>query len=197
MADDGAVGTQAGGGAARGSARRRRIADALDARLLLELVRDPRATIAGLALRLSVARNTVHARIGRLEEEALHPVDHRIDPSALGYPLRAYLLANLKQSRLDEVGRALAEVPEVLEVLGVAGPGDTLIQVVARDADDLYRVAGLILAIPGVKRTRTFIMMRQMVPYRATPLLERLRDGADARGGPSAGRPMVGGRELG
>lgn len=165
-------------GESEGSARRRRYADALDARLLLELVRDPRATIAGLAHRLSVARNTVHARMNRLEDEALHPADHRIDTAALGYPLRAYVLANLKQRRLDEVGRALADVPEVLEVLGVTGPGDTLIHVVARDTDDLYRVAGRILAIPGVKRTRTFIMMRQMVPYRTTPLLERLRDGA-------------------
>ncbi|WP_040364653.1 Lrp/AsnC family transcriptional regulator [Brevibacterium senegalense] len=163
----------------------RRAADALDARLLLELVKDPRATIAGLAHRLSVARNTAHARVNRLEAQALHPIDHRIDPAALGYPLRAYILANLKQRRLDEVGEALAQVPEVLEVLGVAGPGDTLIQVVAQDADDLYRIAGRILAIPGVKRTRTFLVMRHMVPYRATPLLTRLRDAADRRRDPA------------
>ncbi|MGO1399179.1 MAG: Lrp/AsnC family transcriptional regulator [Brevibacterium yomogidense] len=157
--------------------RRRRLSDALDAKILLALVADPRSTIAGLAHRLSVARNTVHARMNRLEEEALHPSDHRIDPAALGYPLRAYVLANLKQRRLDEVGEALSQVPEVLEVIGITGPGDTLIQVVARDADDLYRVAGRILAIRGVKRTRTLISMRTMVPYRPTPLLTRLRDG--------------------
>ena len=155
--------------------------DGLDARLLLELVKDPRATIAGLAQRLSIARNTAHARVTRLEAEALHPVDHRVDPAALGYPMRAYILATLNQSRLDEVGDALAQVPEVLEVLGVAGPGDTLIQVVARDADDLYRIAGRILAIRGVKRTRTLLVMRQMVPYRATPLLHRLPAGEDRR----------------
>src|SRR5699024_6802045 len=44
--------------------------DGLDARLLLELVKDPRATIAGLAQRLSIARNTAHARVTRLEAEA-------------------------------------------------------------------------------------------------------------------------------
>lgn len=157
--------------------RRRKSADALDAKILLALVADPRSTIAGLAHRLSVARNTVHARMNRLEEEALHPSDHRIDTAALGYPLRAYVLANLKQRRLDEVGEALAQIPEVLEVLGITGPGDTLIQVVARDADDLYRIAGRILAIPGVKRTRTLISMRKMVPYRLSPLLARLRGG--------------------
>ncbi|HLR44854.1 MAG TPA: Lrp/AsnC family transcriptional regulator [Brevibacterium sp.] len=161
----------------RAPRRRRRAADALDARLLLALMTDPRATIAGLAHRLSVARNTVHARLNRLEEEALQPHDHRIDAAALGYPLRAYVLADLKQRRLDEVGEALSQVPEVLEVVGITGPGDTLIQVVARDTDDLYRIAGRILAIRGVKRTRTLISMRQMVPYRVTPLLERLRDG--------------------
>lgn len=157
--------------------RRRRPADALDAKILLALVADPRSTIAGLAHRLSVARNTVHARMNRLEAEALHPSDHRIDPAALGYPLRAYVLANLKQRRLDDVGEALAQIPEVLEVIGITGPGDTLIQVVARDADDLYRIAGRILAIPGVKRTRTLISMRTMVPYRLSPLLARLREG--------------------
>lgn len=157
--------------------RRRKLTDALDAKILLALVADPRSTIAGLAHRLSVARNTVHARMNRLEEEALHPSDHRIDTAALGYPLRAYVLANLKQRRLDEVGEALAQIPEVPEVIGITGPGDTLIQVVARDAEDLYRIAGRILAIPGVKRTRTLISMRTMVPYRLTPLLARLRDG--------------------
>ena len=162
--------------------------DGLDARLLLELVKDPRATIAGLAQRLSIARNTAHARVTRLEAEALHPVDHRVDPAALGYPMRAYILATLNQRRLDEVGEALARVPEVLEVLGVAGPGDTLIQVVARDADDLYRIAGRILAIRGVKRTRTLLVMRQMVPYRATPLLHRLRAGEDRRRAPRQAR---------
>lgn len=92
--------------------RRRRLSDALDAKILLALVADPRSTIAGLAHRLSVARNTVHARMNRLEEEALHPSDHRIDPAALGYPLRAYVLANLKQRRLDEVGRRCRRSPK-------------------------------------------------------------------------------------
>lgn len=165
-----------GRGAVWGSGRKRRL-DALDARILLDLLGDARATIAGLAHRLSVARNSVHARMNRLEADALHPVDHRLDPESLGYPLSAYILASLQQRRLDEVGSALAEVPEVLEVLGVSGPSDTIIRVVARDADDLYRIAGVILSIPGVKRTRTFITMRKMVPYRTTPLLERLRDG--------------------
>ena len=57
-----------------------------------------------------------------------------------------------------------------------AFPGltDLHIEVAARDADDLYRVAGLLLAVPGVERTTMSVAMRQAVPYRTRPLLERI-----------------------
>ena len=42
--------------------------DALDARILLALDADPRATTIALADRLGLARNTVQARLKRLEE---------------------------------------------------------------------------------------------------------------------------------
>ena len=47
-------------------------------------------------------------------------------------------------------------------------------QVVARDGDDLYRVAGSLLAIDGVERTTTSLVMRTLVPHRLTPLLEQV-----------------------
>jgi hypothetical protein len=45
--------------------------------------------------------------------------------------------------------------------------------VVAADADDLYRIAGQILAIPGVERTNSALVMRELVSYRIKPLLQR------------------------
>jgi DNA-binding Lrp family transcriptional regulator len=80
------------------------------------------------------------------------------------------------QRLLDAVADALAAVPEVTEVLGMSGEMDLLVQVVARDADDLYRVAGLLLAIDGVERTATSLVMRRLVDYRVDPLLRRLAD---------------------
>lgn len=56
----------------------------------------------------------------------------------------------------------------------VAGENDLLVHPIARDADDLYRIAGHILAIPGVERTNTALVMRELVSYRITPLLRRL-----------------------
>jgi DNA-binding Lrp family transcriptional regulator len=148
--------------------------DATDARILLELARHPRATTSALADQVGVARNTAHARLTRLEEGgALGPFDLRVDPAALGYPLTAFVTAQVTQRRLDNVAAALEAVPEVLQVHGISGQMDLLIHVVAADADDLYRIAGQILAIPGVERTNTALVMRQLVDYRITPLLQR------------------------
>lgn len=149
--------------------------DAIDARLLRALAEQPRATVVGLAERLGLSRNTVQARLGRLERHgALDSFERRINPAALGYPLTAFVTIRVTQRRLNDVGAALADIPEVLQVQGVAGQTDLLVQVVAADADDLYRIAGQILAIPWVERTDTALVMRELVTYRIDPLLRRL-----------------------
>ena len=147
--------------------------DTIDARLLLALTEDPRATTIALAGRAGVARNTAQARIARLEHGALGSFQRRITPAALGYPLTAFITAQVTQRRLDEVAAALAEIPEVLQVHGISGSVDLIIHVVAVNADDLYRVAGQVLAIEGIERTNTALVMRQLVDYRITPLLRR------------------------
>jgi DNA-binding Lrp family transcriptional regulator len=148
--------------------------DAIDARIVLELVKHPRATTIAVADEVGIARNTAHARLARLERSgALGSFELRVSPEALGYPLTAFVTAQVTQRRLDEVAAALAAVPEVLQVHGISGQIDLLIHVVATDADDLYRIAGQILAISGVERTTTALVMRQLVGYRITPLLHR------------------------
>ncbi|GAA4683189.1 Lrp/AsnC family transcriptional regulator [Pseudonocardia yuanmonensis] len=152
--------------------------DAIDARLLLALAENPRGTALALAEHAGLSRNTVQARLTRLEESGvLGSVERRIDPAALGYPLTAYVTVTVVQRKLDPVADALAAVPEVVEVLGMTGEGDLLVQAVARDADDLYRIAGLLLAIDGVERTTTALVMRRLVDHRVTALVERVATG--------------------
>ncbi|WP_163505819.1 Lrp/AsnC family transcriptional regulator [Fodinicola acaciae] len=151
--------------------------DQTDARLLRALTDQPRATTIALAERLGMSRNTVQARLSRLERDGLlESFERRIAPRTLGYPLSAYVTTQVTQRRLDEVGAALAQIPEVLQVQGISGQTDLMVQVVATDGDDLYRVAGEILAIPGVERTSTALVMRELVDYRISPLLRRLCD---------------------
>ncbi|MDQ0615630.1 DNA-binding Lrp family transcriptional regulator [Microbacterium sp. W4I4] len=151
---------------------RNRLADRTDRNLLRELIRSPGTTTLALAEATGLARNTVRARLVRYDEDGtLRSFQRRIDPGALGYQLSAYVVTSVTQRKLDRVGESLAAIPEVVEVLGLSGITDLLIRVVARDADDLYRIAGRILDVDGVKRTTTGLVMREMVPYRVEQLL--------------------------
>ncbi len=148
--------------------------DQTDARLLLALAERPRATAIALAEQTGLSRNTVQARLAKLEQQGvLDSPERQIPPAMLGYPLTAFITVQVTQRRLDEVAGALAAIPEVLQVQGVSGQVDLLVHVVSADADDLYRIAGQVLAIPGVERTSTALVMRDLVSYRIRPLLRR------------------------
>lgn len=151
--------------------------DKTDARLLLALCAKPRATGVELATTLGLSRNTVQARLGRWDDKgSLTPIDHRVPPKSLGRPLQAFVTAQVNQHTLAAVTQHLRTIPEVLEVFGLSGAADMHIRIAAVDADDLYRIAGLILDIPGVERTNMSIAMSELIQYRTKPLLEQLAE---------------------
>ena len=155
--------------------------DRTDAAILMALLDDPRAPVQAIAFTLGLSRNTVQSRLARLQERGAVPAHGRgADLRPLGYPLTAFIRARVRQSRLAEVAADLALIPEVVEVDGLSGSNDLLVRVVASDSDDLYRVAGKVLALPDVKRTKTSLAMHSLVPYRIAPLLQRLADVATA-----------------
>lgn len=147
--------------------------DATDARILRALAEDPRRTVVALAQELGLSRNTVQARLARLEQHAFLPFDRRINPTALGYPLLAFITVHVQQRQLAEITDEIARIPEVLEGHGLTGTADLLLRVVAVDAEDLFRIHGKILAIEGVDRTDTALAMGELIPFRMDPLLER------------------------
>lgn len=149
--------------------------DASDAALFMALTENPRATAVALADAAGLSRNTVQSRLARYEQQGvLLGLERGLDPALFGYPLTAFVLATLTQQRLSQIGRTLGQIPEVIEVIGLAGSTDLLIRVVAREAQELYRIAGQILAIDGIIRTETLLSMHRLVDYRVTPLLQQI-----------------------
>ncbi|WP_127793124.1 Lrp/AsnC family transcriptional regulator [Agromyces sp. LHK192] len=148
--------------------------DTVDRSLLAALAADPRATVVALAERLGLSRNTVQARLARLEaSDAFRSFERCIDPAPLGYPLEAFINVHVRQKVLSEVVARIAEIPEVIQAHGLSGQVDLLVRVVGRDAHDLFRIDGEILAIDGVERTETALGMGELIPYRLSPLLGR------------------------
>jgi len=148
--------------------------DKTDTQLLAALCEDPHSTFVALAQKLGLSRNTVQARMARLEESsAFLNFDRRINPVALGYQLTAFITVHVQQKRLAQIVAELARIPEIVQAHGMSGPADLLIHVVCKDADDLFRIDGTILACDGVERTETSLAMGELIPYRITPMLDR------------------------
>jgi DNA-binding Lrp family transcriptional regulator len=147
--------------------------DALDARILLAIDDDPDITGLALARRLGMARNTLHARLRRLQATgAIREYSRRVDPAALGRGLVAFIFVALSQTTDRRAATALRAVPEVIEMHAITGEADLLLKVVARDTADLHRITGELLAVPDVTRTSTVVSLLEDMPLRVRALLE-------------------------
>lgn len=164
--------------------------DTLDLSVLRLLIDEPRAGVREYARRLGVARGTVQARIDRLQHRGvLTSFQPQISPEHLGFEVLAYAHLNLAQGTLDETTRLLTAIPQVLEMLSIAGEGDMICHVVARDNSDLENVIQRILAIPGVIRTRTEVVLRKRIRSRIGPLIDHLQQADQSPGSHPPPRP--------
>ncbi|HLS92798.1 MAG TPA: Lrp/AsnC family transcriptional regulator [Microbacterium sp.] len=150
--------------------------DHVDLELIAALSADPRATVVALAEKLGLSRNTVQSRMSRLDQAGVfQSFERSIAPSALGFPLQAFISIGLDQSVLPQVIEELKRLPEVVQAHGVSGQVDLLALVACRDARHLFDVDARILAIPGVERSETRLVMSESVPYRVSGLMELAR----------------------
>ncbi|MGG5172122.1 Lrp/AsnC family transcriptional regulator [Pseudarthrobacter sp. J1738] len=152
--------------------------DGTDAKLLAALAEDPRRTVVALAQVTGISRNTVQARMSQLEKNKVFlNFERRINPAALGYTLSAFMSVHVQQRKLPSLAESLGSIPEILEAYPLSGSADLFLRVVAKDAEDLFRVNGKVLACEGVERTDTAIAMGELIPFRMLPLLEREETG--------------------
>jgi DNA-binding Lrp family transcriptional regulator len=93
-----------------------------------------------------------------------------LDPSSLGYPLRAFTTMEINQGGATEVLNHLREIPQVVEADWVAGEGDFLCQIVARDHAHLAKIIGAVWNSPAIVRSTTAMSLETLMPYRVTAL---------------------------
>ncbi len=150
--------------------------DHVDLDLLAALADDPRATVVGLAERLGLSRNTVQARMARLERSGVFlSFERALSSVALGFPLEAFVNVQLRQGDLPRITQELAQLPEVVQAHGLSGQTDLIVRVACRDAHHLFDIDARVLAIDGVERTETQLIMGEVIPYRLGPLMHLAR----------------------
>ncbi len=147
--------------------------DHVDLELLAALSTDPRATVVALAERLGLSRNTVQARMARLERAGVFlSFERAISAAALGFPIEAFVHVTVRQAELPRITAELSLIPEVVQAHGLSGQIDLLVRVACRDTQHLFDTDARILSIEGVERTETSLVMGEVIGYRVTPLME-------------------------
>lgn len=125
--------------------------DHVDLELLAALSADPRATVVALADRLGLSRNTVQARMARLDRSGVFlSYERAIATAALGYPIEAFISVIVRQADLPRITSDLTRIPEVVQAHGLSGQVDLLVRVACRDTQHLFDTDARILAIEGV-----------------------------------------------
>ncbi len=149
----------------------------LDMAVLRLIADEPRAGVREYARRLGVARATVQSRVDKLQRlGVLISWQPQFDPAAMGYQGLAYVRLNLAQGKLDHALDGLSRIPEVVEANAVAGDADLLCRVVAKDNAGLEEVLQQIIAVDGVERISTEVVLSRRIMPRISPLIRKLHD---------------------
>ncbi len=152
--------------------------DELDARLIAELRENPRLGLLEISRRLGVARGTVQARLGKLEQRGvITGFGPEVDPVELGHRLEAFVLLELTQGRLAEAVAALEVTPEVLEADAISGPQDLICRVAARDTEHLQEIVNSLLATDAIRRSTSYVVLSRPIRPRVQPLVDAVGSG--------------------
>jgi Lrp/AsnC family transcriptional regulator, leucine-responsive regulatory protein len=142
--------------------------DRVDRRLLRLLQSNGRLTNAELAKRINVSPATCHRRTQRLFEEGyVLSVRALIAPDRIERGTLAVVGVVLDRSTPESFGAfeaATKKLPFILDCHLVAGDFDYFLKIRVRDIADFNRLHGeQLIALPGVRQTRTFFVMKEVI----------------------------------
>ncbi len=143
------------------------VLDRIDIKILRALQAEGRLTNAELATRVNVSAATCHRRTQRLFEEGfITGVRAEIAPAAVGLGTLVMVGVVLDRSTADSFAafeKAVLALKDVLDCNLVAGDFDYLLKILVRDMADFNKLHGQkLIALPGVRQTRTFFVMKEV-----------------------------------
>lgn len=145
-----------------------KIIDAINKRILSELVANARIPITELARAVGLSKTPVAARIRQMEDLGLITGYRAIlSPLKLGLTHVTYMemrLTDTRQRALEQFNDAVRQIEEVEECYMIAGGFDYLLKVRARDMSHFRQVmAEKISTLPHVHSTSSYVAMEAVV----------------------------------
>ncbi len=145
--------------------------DRIDLKLLRQLQKNGRLSNADLAELVGVSPATCHRRTQSLFEQGyIEGVRAQVAPDKVGRGTLVMVGVVLDRSTPESFGafeKAAAELKFVLDCHLVAGDFDYFLKIRVGDMADFNRLHGTqLIALPGVRQTRTFFVMKEVVDNR-------------------------------
>ena len=148
--------------------------DRIDRRILKHLQQDGRLSNADLAGLVNVSPATCHRRTQRLFEDGYIEGVHaqinpeRVDRSAL--VIVGVVLDRSTPQSFAEFEAVIRKADFILDCHLVAGDFDYFLKIRARDMADFNKLHGeKLIALPGVRQTRTFFVMKEVTDNAPLP----------------------------
>jgi Lrp/AsnC family leucine-responsive transcriptional regulator len=140
--------------------------DKTDRRILSILQADGRIANVELAERIGLSPASAGERLKRLQRDGfIEGYSARLNPHQLGLGLLVFVEVLLDKTTPDVFERfatAVRRAPEVLECHMVAGGFDYLVKARADMAAYRRFLGEVLLALPGVRETRTYAVMEEV-----------------------------------
>jgi Lrp/AsnC family leucine-responsive transcriptional regulator len=141
--------------------------DKFDLAILTVLQQDARASLQEISKRVGLSSTPCWMRIKRMEADGvIQGYTVRVDPIAVGLTDTVIVQVTLEshtEETLYEFGRALAEIPEVLEAYLVSGDYDYYIRIAVRDTRDYERLLReRLYRIPNIRHSKSSFVLRTL-----------------------------------
>jgi DNA-binding Lrp family transcriptional regulator len=139
--------------------------DDVGRQILALLTEDGRRSYDDIARRVSLSAPAVKRRIDRMRADgAIRGFSAIIDPEAFGWRTEALVeLFYAPGTQLHEVAASLSQHPEIVEAWSVTGDADAIARVRTVDNADLERFIADLQLDGQVIRTRSQVIMRDLL----------------------------------
>ena len=141
--------------------------DKFDFHILSILNRDARTSLQDIGLQVGLSTTPCWTRIKRMESAGvIQGYTIRIDPAAIGFSETVMVQITLEShndATLFEFGKALEEIPEVLDAYLISGDYDYLIRLAVRDTRDYERLLReQLYKLPGIRHSKSSFVLRRL-----------------------------------
>jgi DNA-binding Lrp family transcriptional regulator len=135
--------------------------DQTDHKILAALVDDARLSATEIGRRVSLSPSATARRIERLERlGVITGYRATVDHTLLGDTIEAFAELHFDGStQVDDIDKAFASLPELVEAFTIAGDPDALVRIRARNVDHLKTVIDTIRRSGLVTGTKTLIVL--------------------------------------